>query len=345
MRILPYLYLTFLAFLQLSEGARKLESILLSNVKTLTLRKDQKTAHNRVAAVPQVIFFLHSSKSNHTYRYQILKLKCIGGNAKGLYDVDIMRCKNQGSDYDDENIQWTCSASLPPEFKLGSTDVICEGFASSSDPYVLKGSCGVEYRLILTTTGEEKYGSGSDSPWDGKGRSIWPTIIFWCIFISVIGLMIYSVFTNRRNVARDGGAANPWGGWGGGGGGGGADEPPPPYDYPPPPNTKGSSSRTGAAPAVQQGWRPGFWSGVLGGGAAGYMAGNRAQNQPIRNAGWFGGGNQQNYGSGWGNDWNSNGAGSSGWGGGARTRSSGSSNSPSSSARHESSGFGSTSRR
>lgn len=322
MRILHYLYI--LAFLQLSEGARKLESILLSNVKTLTLRKDQKTAHNRVAAVPQ--------------------LKCVGGNAKGLYDVDVMRCKNQGSDYDNENIQWTCSASLSPEFKLGSTDVICEGFASSSDTYVLKGSCGVEYRLILTTAGEEKYGHGSDSSWDGydgKGRSIWPTVIFWCLFMSVVGLMIYSAFTNRRNVVIDGGGANLWGG----GGGGGADDPPPPYDYQAPPNTKSYSSRIGAVPVDQQGWRPGFWSGVLGGGAAGYMAGNRAQNQPTRNTGWFGGGNQENYGSGWGNNWNSNGEGSSGRGGGGRTRSSGSSSSSFSSTRHESSGFGSTSRR
>ncbi|KAL8714725.1 MAG: hypothetical protein Q9225_006508, partial [Loekoesia sp. 1 TL-2023] len=83
------------------------------------------------------------------------------GNARGLYDVDVMRCKNQGSDYDDQNIQWTCTASLPSEFKLGSTDVICEGYESSSDPYVLKGSCGVEYRLILTDIGEQEYGHKS----------------------------------------------------------------------------------------------------------------------------------------------------------------------------------------
>ncbi len=30
------------------------------------------------------------------------QLKCIGGNARGLYEVDVMRCKNQGADYDDE---------------------------------------------------------------------------------------------------------------------------------------------------------------------------------------------------------------------------------------------------
>jgi len=38
-----------------AQAARKpSDSVLLSNVKTLTLRKDLKTSHRRVAAVPQV---------------------------------------------------------------------------------------------------------------------------------------------------------------------------------------------------------------------------------------------------------------------------------------------------
>lgn len=60
-------------------------SVLLTQVKILTLRKDAKTSHRRVSAIPQ--------------------LKCIGGSAKGLFEVDVMRCKNQGSDYDDDNVQ------------------------------------------------------------------------------------------------------------------------------------------------------------------------------------------------------------------------------------------------
>jgi len=136
---LRFLYPAFLAALAIVcsvEGARKpSNSVLLSNVQTLTLRKDLKTSHRRVSAIPQ--------------------LKCVGGNAKGLYEVDVMRCKNAGSDYDDDNIQWTCTASLPAEFKLGSTDVICEGYESPNDPYILKGSCGVEYRLVLRERGGE----------------------------------------------------------------------------------------------------------------------------------------------------------------------------------------------
>lgn len=243
-----------------------------------------------------------------------------------------MRCKNQGSDYDDENIQWTCTASLPAEFKLGSTDVSCEGYESSKDPYILKGSCGVEYRLQLTPVGEEKYGRGGGSLFDGyKGKgSVWPGIIFWGLFIAVVGWMVYAAFIRDRvGGIRRGGGNNPWG-WGGGGGGGpGGNDPPPPYDYHPKPSTRGARPAAGA-----EAWRPGFWTGALGGAAAGYMAGNRPQ--PPRNQGLWG-----NEGGFWNN--NDHGEGSSGLGG--RTRSSGSSSSSFSSTRHESAGFGSTSRR
>lgn len=78
-----------------------------------------------------------------------------------------MRCTNQGYDYDIEDVQWTCTADLPAEFKLGATDVICEGYRNADDKWVLKGSCGVEYRLLLTEAGEKRFGKkGSDSEWD-----------------------------------------------------------------------------------------------------------------------------------------------------------------------------------
>lgn len=87
---------------------RSANSVLLSQTKSLTLRDSQKTSYRWVSAIPQ--------------------LTCVGGNAKGLYTVDVMRCKNAGSEYDIEDIQWTCQASLPLEFKLGSTEVVCEQY-------------------------------------------------------------------------------------------------------------------------------------------------------------------------------------------------------------------------
>ena len=321
-----YLYLLILTFttstLVSARNSPQTQSLLLSDVKALTLRKDLETTHNRVPALPQ--------------------LKCVGGSAKGLYEIDVLRCKNAGSSYGDEDVQWTCTASLPSEFKLGSTDVICEGFSSPEDPYVLKGSCGVEYRLMLTTLGEEKYGGNGKDAWGGyDGRSKvgdWAATIFWFIFIAVLGWIIYAALIRDTPGRRPLGVGpNQWFG-----GGGDNDDPPPPYEYRPPPKTKATSSRVPrAAPGqAQQGWRPGFWSGALGGAAAGYMAGNRAQSQrPSDQSTWnFNGVNGRG-----------NGEGSSSYAGAGagRTRSSESSRSIPSygSSKHESSGFGGTSRR
>ena len=146
------LLITFLTLLLALAGAKKsynkkTDATLLSKVRSLTLHQGKDTTARRLKSIPQ--------------------LNCVGGNACSLYDVDVLRCKNSGSEYDAEDIQWTCQASLPPEFKLGSTEVVCEGYDTPEDPWILKGSCGVEYRLVLTEVGEEKYGVGK-----GKGGGV-----------------------------------------------------------------------------------------------------------------------------------------------------------------------------
>ncbi|KAM0279900.1 hypothetical protein ACHAQH_004341 [Verticillium albo-atrum] len=294
-------------------------AILLSQVKTLTLRGDgAQTSHRRLPAVPQ--------------------LKCLSApKLCALHPIDVLRCKNQGSGYDTEDIQWSCSANLPADLKLGSTDVICEGYSSADDPYVLKGSCGVEYRVILTDEGERRHPDlAGDGGWGvGREGGGLPGVLFMVLFVAVFGWIVYSACVaqdrNRRlgvNGQRRGwGGGGPGGGWGGGWGGGGGgggwqpfnndDDPPPPY-----PGAKPSSSNQQG-----QGWRPGFWSGLAGGAAAGYMAGGRSNNRNERRTGFGGGGYGTNDGY--------------GWGAGPSRTSSGSS----SSTRHESTGFGSTSRR
>ncbi|OJD31582.1 uncharacterized protein BKCO1_460005 [Diplodia corticola] len=298
-----------------AEAARNPKnSVLLSNVKSLTLRNGQKTSARRVSPIPQ--------------------LTCIGGDAKGLYEVDVMRCKNAGADYDDENIQWTCQASLPEEFKLGSTDVVCEGYDSPDDPYILKGSCGVEYRLMLTSKGLDKYGHRKGS-WGGGGGSSGGddvsqgiSVLFWLIFLGVVIWMLFKACVVGGGNSRD---PNTWtgprfdgggGGGGGGWGGPGDDDPPPPYT-PRSPYNYGRKSYP-STNADNQGWRPGFWSGALGGAAAGYYAGNRGNRGDSTRGGGL-----------WGNN---AGEGSSG------TYRGPSSPSPSTT-RHESTGFGDTRRR
>ncbi|KAK5016392.1 hypothetical protein LTR39_002106 [Cryomyces antarcticus] len=274
------------------------------------------------------------------------QLSCVGGSAKGLYDVDVMRCRNAGTDYDENNVQWTCTAALPPEFKLGSTDVVCEGYDSPDDPYILKGSCGVEYRLVLTDAGEEKYGRGRPSGIYRAGADEEGGLgglaqgVFWLLFAGVAVWMMYSVWRSR-GARRQPGARSNWGGGGGGPGDGGGDDydAPPPYtprhpkSYPP-----SSSQRTGG------GWWSGAATGAAAGAAAAYMAANRnnnntnsantaARNQ--RSGGFWGGGSNEAGPSG---GRRSQGDGGSGWGGSGSGGSGGG-------ARHESTGFGSSRRR
>ncbi|KAK1633676.1 hypothetical protein BDP81DRAFT_379981 [Colletotrichum phormii] len=298
------------------------DAILLSKVQSLTLRgAGATTTHRRVPAAPQ--------------------LKCLSHRALcNLHAIDVMRCTNNGAGYGPEDIQWSCVTSLPEELKLGSTDVVCEGYGHPDDPYVLRGSCGVEYRLALTDKGERRYpnlGKGRGGGGGGGGKSgrdddetDWGAYLFAFIFFSVLAWILYSACVAGTQNRRTGGTGRRRGGGGGGGPGGGGgggwnpgfgqdDDPPPPY-----PGTKSSSS------SDQQGWRPGFWTGAGAGGAAGYGAGYYQGRNSARN--------QQNYGSGWGGDTTS---GSSSYGAGPSR----STSSSSSSARHESTGFGSTSRR
>lgn len=253
------------------------DAILLSNVQALTLRGNRLTTSRRVSPIPQ--------------------LTCVGPSKTicEMFEIDTMRCTNEGYDYDAEDVQWTCAASLPPEFKLGATDVVCEGYRSSDDKWVLKGSCGVEYRLLLTEQGEKRFGdlrnadkiSGSRrgnkkaSSRGFQGILNWlGELIFFGFFIAVslviFGPLIASMFGWRRNQ-RPREPRRGWGGFWGGGGGGGDDGYPP---GPPPPYSSCSDSNSfafGGQPS-SRGWTPGFWTGALGGAAAGYQMGRRAGN-------------------------------------------------------------------
>ncbi|CAG8929196.1 unnamed protein product [Penicillium salamii] len=230
------------------------DAIRLSNVQTLTLHANRLTSARRVSPIPQ--------------------LNCIGPNKKvcNLYQPDVMRCTNQGHDYDAEDVQWTCTADLPPEFKLGATDVICEGYRHADDKWVLKGSCGVEYRMLLTELGEERFGytrwettdwdkmSKSEKFWTGLGNLIFfGFLLAVFLMIAVPFILLLAECLGLRRSRGDGGGRR-WGGGGGGPGGGGP--PPPPYSAFDP--YKSTDDRR---------WRPGFWSGAAGGAAAGYGLG------------------------------------------------------------------------
>lgn len=279
---LPTLLLASPAVCDRSQKPPGKDAILLSNVKTLTLRGNRETTSRRVSPIPQ--------------------LSCVGPSKKvcDLYRIDAMRCTNDGYDYDAEDVQWTCTASLPPEFKLGATDVVCEGYRNSEDKWVLKGSCGVEYRMLLTDQGEKRFGKASDDyEWSSlfgkakktsgrgwkKGVETVGDIVFFgffaAVFLFIVGRFLSECLGRRRGNQRGGTTGRRWG-WGGGGGGGGGGRGDGFYPGPPPSYSSACADDSsnfgfGSRPATQ-GWRPGFWTGAMGGAAAGYEMGRRAGN-------------------------------------------------------------------
>jgi len=103
--------------------------ILKREINVLTLHKGQYTTGRRSSPVPQ--------------------LNCIGGSARSNSNkVEIVQCTNMG--FDGENYNWKCESQLPDTLKLGKVEVTCEGFDYKGDPYVLVGSCGLEYELNYT---------------------------------------------------------------------------------------------------------------------------------------------------------------------------------------------------
>lgn len=229
-----------------------------------------------------------------------------------------MRCTNEGSSYTSQDIEWACTAAVPSDMQLDRTEVICEGYADADDAYVLRGSCGVEYTLRVVKGGER----------DGESGGGWVAFLFWVVFFGVLGWILVSMVDGdvwRALGNGGGGGGGP--GWGGGGGGGGwgwgrGDDPPPPY------------SGSGPKPSSSgEGWSPGFWTGLASGAAAGYTAGSRGQ--------W----NNDRYNRDYARpSWGSRSGSGSGYGGG-NGESSSSASSSGSGARHESTGYGSTSRR
>ena len=111
-----------------SDGVRK---VLLSDVDALTLRSGRYTTGRRSSPIPQI--------------------SCVGGSAGCSYIPSVIQCENKGSDGVDA--QWECKAEMDSGYSFGETNVACEGYDYPDDPYILAGSCGVDFTLDRTRNG------------------------------------------------------------------------------------------------------------------------------------------------------------------------------------------------
>merc|ERR1719411_817222 len=108
--------------------------VSLRDVQVLTLKAGQMTTGRRSSPVPQ--------------------LNCVGGSAQGQFKPQVVQCYNRG--WDGQDVQWECKSDMDNLYRFGSVEVICEGYDYPDDPYILKGSCGLEYTLELTKEGHNR---------------------------------------------------------------------------------------------------------------------------------------------------------------------------------------------
>jgi hypothetical protein len=310
--------------------------VRLEEVQVLTLTKGAVTTGRRSSPVQQMV--------------------CVGGSGRAEEQPDRVQCYNRGSD--GRGVQWECRADMDGSLRFGEVEVVCEGYDYPEDPYILAGSCGLEYKLELTREGRERKQTGgggwfdssrskpdsSSSQWSGLGD---------LVLLAVVGIVIYALYktcidtgdTGDRqhgSSGTGGGGGMGGGGWtapnaggyGGGQGGGAAG-----------PGYGGADCGAGAGQrGTGAGGGGGFWTGAGLGGMLGYMFGNRGgggyggynrgYNQGF-GGGLFGGGNR-----GWG-------GGGGGWGGTAYRGggTAGGAAAPAGSGSRTASGFGGTRRR
>eukprot|EP00158_Paraphelidium_tribonemae_P010206 Partr_v1_DN38804_c0_g1_i1_m9715 putative transmembrane protein 66 len=109
------------------------EKVRLTDVQTITLFEDGQTTGRRSRPVPQ------------------LECRGKGCGGVGAWRPPAVQCYNRGSDGAD--VQWECRANMPDGYSFGKTQVICEGYAYPDDPYILRGSCQLQYELRVAPGG------------------------------------------------------------------------------------------------------------------------------------------------------------------------------------------------
>ncbi|KAI0683395.1 hypothetical protein BC835DRAFT_1515722 [Cytidiella melzeri] len=239
-----------------------MSKVSLSSIKSLTFYQDGLTTARRTDPISQ--------------------LNCLG-EACSLYTPEAVRCTNIGGH--GTEIDWKCEADLPEALRFGRVEVSCEGWSGPGDPFVVKGSCALNYRLVQVPVAlrrtVEQHGVPSHlgrwfQSYDVGG------LIFMTLWVAVVLYIAYKVlkscFLGPPYTAGTSGRP--------GAPGGGSHSFPGTYgdDHrtdPPPPYSKYSS--TGGTQGAPRDWQPVFLAGAAAGGIGTYfMNRHRRQDTPVQ---------------------------------------------------------------
>jgi len=219
------LVLLLILWICFSEVNAAPDKIRMNDVTALTFYKDQYTTGRRVSP--------------------IMQLKRVGGSAKYGYEPEFVQCSRVG--HDGYDAQWRCEATdLQANVKLGKVEVVCEGFDYPEDPYILRGSCGLEY--YLESNGGNNYKNNNYRGYEYQHESD-------SLFGSILGIIIFGgiTFFILKTCC---GSRDAWGNRGNGGGYG-------PNNGPYGPNNGPYGPNNGPYPSSGSNSTGGFFNGFL----------------------------------------------------------------------------------
>ncbi|XP_067839504.1 store-operated calcium entry-associated regulatory factor [Heptranchias perlo] len=259
--------LWLLLLLALVEGSQDSERVLLREVQVLTLYSGRYTNGRRTTPVPQ--------------------LQCVGGTAGcSAFYPEVVQCYNKG--WDGYDVQWECRTEMDNAYRFGRIMVSCEGYNYPEDPYILRGSCGLEYVIELTEEGlrRKKANTGFVHGSDGyKNPTVSDDSSSIVVVMVLFGLayVVYMICLRNQNVNQSASDSR--------------EDPDQdcnsagPSTSPPPPGFKSTytgstagerfcgEAHPGFTRSRQDNSGPGFWTGVGAGGLLGYLFGSR-RSQP-----------------------------------------------------------------
>ncbi|KAK8790211.1 hypothetical protein WA588_000377 [Blastocystis sp. NMH] len=147
-------------------GSNNHQRVLLRNVDTLTFYNNKYTTGRRSSPIPQ--------------------MTCTSGFATCRHAPPTIQCYNRGMDGLD--VQWECKAQMENGYSLGRTEVSCEGYDYPEDPYILGGSCGINFDVQKDRTYVKNYGTTQSHSSGIFSFNFWIMIAFSIFFIYMVGL-------------------------------------------------------------------------------------------------------------------------------------------------------------
>jgi hypothetical protein len=102
-------------------------------------------AQSELLTGKQVVTFHHNAMTTGRRNSPLPQMMCVGAFCNPAYTPVSAQCHNMG--HDGQDVNWKCEASVDSQYRLGTTTVICEGYDYPDDPFVLVGSCSLEYSL------------------------------------------------------------------------------------------------------------------------------------------------------------------------------------------------------